>query len=390
MSNAPRNPRRAPSVIEIDDEEAVPTRSSPPLPSDFPSTILRCDAPSESLSLHPSNPAPSSTSSRRAGTGIPRDQNLGSYIFDANSSSTLMDVDPVTYNRPDSRAPTYPADAPSGSVPTSMSTLMGDTGPSPFVVQTSSSFSVQPSSPFTVHPLSNVQRSPVHDNSISAHLQPPRNVRISEDQVSDGYVTFAHLEEWYEYRGLYSEGSLPGHGDFIVLRRLNRARKVASTDESVDTILFSNEPGEPVPGMAIAMAHGLPIIHRKPNLLKTLMQHTCDNSCDGDGFLLERTEFEPRYEPFLSRTLPVSVPDTAPTFQSADDLDVLPVSLSNETVVDTGDGTEFVSTYKLNRCFNYVGLVTDRTPETRMFGNLPWPPKDSTIFVAKKGARRRV
>ncbi|KAJ7088869.1 hypothetical protein B0H15DRAFT_949501 [Mycena belliarum] len=110
----------------------------------------------------------------------------------------------------------------------------------------------------------------------------------------------------------------------------------------------------------LATMHGLPFMHRRPNLLSALMQHECNDACPITGLLFKQLE-SARPGPFLLRAVPTSVPDTAPTLQSLDDLHVLPLTLSNEIIVDPEDGETFVSTYKLNRVCDFVGIATKDT-----------------------------
>jgi hypothetical protein len=106
---------------------------------------------------------------------------------------------------------------------------------------------------------------------------------------------------------------------------------------------------------SIAALHGLPHINRKQNLITALMEHSCELSCDADCLVFKQI-IVPRKGPFTNRELPDPVPDTVPTFESMDDLDVLPLMVNNDIVVDVDDACSYISTYKLNRSFDYVGL----------------------------------
>lgn len=107
----------------------------------------------------------------------------------------------------------------------------------------------------------------------------------------------------------------------------------------------------------IAIAHGLPDINRKPNLVAALMEHSCEEACIADC-LVFRPVAVPRNGPFNKRVLPELVPDTAATHESMDDLDVLPLMINNDIIVDVEDSISYISTYKLNRSFDCLGLVT--------------------------------
>ncbi|KAJ7431457.1 hypothetical protein B0H11DRAFT_1941683 [Mycena galericulata] len=111
--------------------------------------------------------------------------------------------------------------------------------------------------------------------------------------------------------------------------------------------------------------HHLPSCARKPNAVRALMTHACHVGCSPLFLVFEHTS-RFRKEPFIPRILPdqISDADVPLKLRSLDDLDVLPMTLSNDILVDVDDGTTFISTYKLNRSFDYMGIVTEATVKT--------------------------
>jgi hypothetical protein len=99
---------------------------------------------------------------------------------------------------------------------------------------------------------------------------------------------------------------------------------------------------------ALSVAHNLPVFYRKPNLICSLMEHMCEDTCNSNALIFKQLAV-PYSGEFTARVLPDSVPDSQPTLQSMEELDCLSMSLSNDIVVDPEDSVTFVSTYKLNR-----------------------------------------
>ncbi|KAJ7756447.1 hypothetical protein DFH07DRAFT_773154 [Mycena maculata] len=123
----------------------------------------------------------------------------------------------------------------------------------------------------------------------------------------------------------------------------------------------------------ISTAHGLPLLFWKPNLIRQLMQHCCEiNYCHDNLMVFEqRSAFhdatvtvtmgsvalpKPRQ---VTVTTGTSVPDIPSSLTTADDLFVLPMTMNNNIMVDKDDGATVISTYKLNRCFDYKGIVNN-------------------------------
>jgi hypothetical protein len=73
----------------------------------------------------------------------------------------------------------------------------------------------------------------------------------------------------------------------------------------------------------------------------------------------------PSAQGYPVRDLPVlDNNDTDPIVRSLDNIDVLPLMMSNDLIVDENDGFTFVSTYELNRHFSYIEPVENQTLQT--------------------------
>ncbi|KAJ7500715.1 hypothetical protein B0H11DRAFT_1908589 [Mycena galericulata] len=175
--------------------------------------------------------------------------------------------------------------------------------------------------------------------------------------------TFTQLEV---LRGHKCIQSCPGWNSTILFTRNTHAPTSQSRPPQVVDIEYRNEYAVSPECTAqldqLASQHHLPPSVRKPNLVRALMKHTCNGECTANTLVFEQTP-RPRKEPFLARTLPDEISETGGplTLQTLDDLDVLPMTLSNEILVDVDDGVTFISTYKLNRSFDYEGIVTEES-----------------------------
>ncbi|KAJ7023214.1 hypothetical protein C8F04DRAFT_1193674 [Mycena alexandri] len=222
-----------------------------------------------------------------------------------------------------------------------------------------SSSGFRPCSPFTVHR----RNETTHEDLFSV-------------AIGASHLTLSLLLSTYEYVGILPEPStgsmnvsieVPNIGKFVRAFSTTIESAPMAVEKHVPELLrvhFDNTFGQTEPGteiislpqqdldksMAITQAHGLPQINRKPNLIAALMKHT---------------RSAPQW-PIPLRELPTPIPDTKPTLQSMDDLDVLPLALNNEIIVDADDGhveSNFIQEMSLGRTLGR-GVVRPRTVES--------------------------
>jgi hypothetical protein len=116
---------------------------------------------------------------------------------------------------------------------------------------------------------------------------------------------------------------------------------------------------------AISVVHHLGGLPRKPAMLQELICHRCSDECPGQSrYLLFSKRTHRRNSPFKiieEVAQPAALDDDVPTIGSMDNLGIMPLVFMNEILVDMEDGTQFCSTYLLNKEFKFAETVTTLT-----------------------------
>ncbi|KAJ7687298.1 hypothetical protein B0H17DRAFT_1136419 [Mycena rosella] len=195
--------------------------------------------------------------------------------------------------------------------------------------------------------------------AVEVHPMPIKFSNDHCDHSSDGadFLTTYLLNSCYELDEVYDPGNVPVSADSHLL--FGYPRETARLVSLYQFIKLGHLA-------KIARIHSIQMEGSTKAFQRCLLEHVCERYCLGKEMVLafcplQRARSHVR-EPLVLDDLqdPDPVP---PAVRGLDQVDVLPVTFSNEVNVDPDNGQKYVSTYLLNQEFDFVGVVNRETLE---------------------------